>query len=174
MTLSTSKLSEEVPFPILIWALITLVPLIPTRSAFVPQAVSPALPRRGHAAFGERSAPAAGGTVRMRNECKNVLSPREHGEVPVPEGVGREAAAGKGPCAGEATGRWEGKRQPAPELPSAGLARAPRAGRQHGLGLQRRRHSPSPTLTVAAEAVARRHAAGSCRFGSGDAGQRRG
>lgn len=34
--------------------------------------------------------------------------------------------------------------------------------------------SPSPALTAVAEMVTRRHAAGSRRFGSGDAGQRRG
>lgn len=38
--------------------------------------------------------------------------PREHREVPVPEGVGREAAPGKGFCA--AVGRWEGDLEPAP------------------------------------------------------------
>lgn len=38
----------------------------------------------------------------------------------------------------------------------------------------RGRYSPSPTLTTVAEMVTHCHAAGSCRFGGGDAGQRRG
>lgn len=67
--------------------------------------------------------------------AKMCFPPREHREVPVPEGVGREAAAGKGFCAAMgALGGWLGASPVPPEPAQAACVAQQRPGGRRVFG----------------------------------------